>query len=59
MSQESNKIEIEDQLKQFMRLHRLEYIEDVLNIAPADLLKMDGFGYRLLNYLFNKNTTKD
>jgi len=58
MHQENNHIEIEDELKRFMELHNFESINDVLKVEPSILLKMDGFGYRLLNHLFNLNNTK-
>lgn len=58
MNQENNHIEIEDELKRFMQLHNFENINDVLKVEPSKLLKMDGFGYRLLNHLFNTNNTK-
>ena len=54
MSQKNNHIEIEDELKRFMELQN---IEDVLKIEPSKLLKMDGFGYRLLNHLFSPYNT--
>jgi len=41
-----------------MELHNFESINDVLKVEPSILLKMDGFGYRLLNHLFNLNNTK-
>ena len=59
MSLENHGIEIEDELERFMQLHKLKNIKDVLKIAPAELLKMDGFGYRLLNYCFNKQENKE
>lgn len=58
MSQENNHIEIEDELKRFMQLHNFQNIEDVLKIEPSKLLKMDGFGYRLLNHLFSPYNAK-
>lgn len=53
MSQENPKIEIEDELERFMASHQFENIEAVKKIPAEELLKMDGIGYRLLNYLFN------
>ena len=57
MSRENNNIEIEHDLERFLALHQLT-LDEVKAMPPAELLKMDGFGYRLLNYLFNPNNTK-
>ena len=53
MSQQIPKIEVEDELERFMVLHGFENIEAIKKFSVEELLKMDGFGYRLLNYLFN------
>lgn len=55
MDQESNHIEIEKDLERFLALHQLT-LDEVKAMPQAELLKMDGFGYRLLNYLFNPYT---
>lgn len=49
-------IEIEDlqkDLERFMEFHEIASVEAVLQIPAAELLKMDGFGYRLLNYVIS------
>lgn len=53
MSQEPTKIEVEDELERFMALHGFSTIDEIKKLATEELLKMDGFGFRLLNYLFN------
>lgn len=39
---------VKDELERFMNLHNFKSLEEVLKITPEDLLKMDGFGMRLL-----------
>ena len=48
MSQEQPKIEVEDELERFMALHQFKTIEEVKKLPVEELLKMDGFGWRLL-----------
>jgi hypothetical protein len=58
MSQNTETEDLQKDLELFMNLHQITSIEVVLHMEPAELLKMDGFGYRLMNYLFSlKNKT--
>ncbi|TSE03175.1 hypothetical protein [Aquimarina algiphila] len=45
------KLEIEDELKKFMTTHRMTTLEDLLKIKGSELLKMEGFSYRILQSL--------
>ena len=51
MSQDTETKDLEIDLKRFMELHDIPSVEDILQLNASDLLKMDGFGYRLLNYI--------
>ena len=53
MSQNSETEDLQKDLELFMKLHQITSIEVVLQMEPAELLKMDGFGYRLLNYVLS------
>jgi len=53
MSQDTEIEDLQKDLERFMELHDIATVEAVLEMQPAKLLKMDGFGYRLLNYLLN------
>lgn len=53
MSREQTKIEVEDELERFMASHQFTTIDEIKKLPVEELLKMDGLGYRLLNYLFN------
>lgn len=37
-----------EEMKQFMQLHNLNDFNEVLKIKPEKLMKMEGFGWRLL-----------
>lgn len=37
-----------EEMKQFMKLHNLNEFSEVLKIKAAELMKMEGFGWRLL-----------
>lgn len=52
MSRDTEIEDLQKDLERFMELHTIASIEVVLQRPAAELLKMDGFGYRLLNYLF-------
>lgn len=39
---------LQNELKRFMKLHRLKSLKEVKKIPVPELLKMEGFGYRLL-----------
>lgn len=45
--------DLQADLARFMQWHKIDSIQDVMAMEPAELLKMDGFGYRLLNYLID------
>ncbi|TSE03732.1 hypothetical protein [Aquimarina algiphila] len=45
------KLEIEDELKKFMTIHHMMTLEDLLKIKGFELLKMEGFSYRMLQSL--------
>lgn len=51
MSQDEEQKDLQADLERFMALHGIVTLQEVIAITPAQLLKMDGFGYRLLNYL--------
>ena len=53
MSQDTEIKDLQKDLQLFMELHEITSVEDVLQMQAAELLKMDGFGYRLLNYLMS------
>lgn len=42
------KIEVEDELQRFMELHNFTDIEQIKKLPIEELLKMDGFGWRVL-----------
>jgi len=48
---EKSNIEFENELQQFIKLHQLRNLDEVCKIPVDKLLKMDGFGYRLLHFL--------
>lgn len=52
MSQGSPKIEVEDEMERFMQLHGFKNIEEVKKLPVEKLLKMDGFGMRMLNHYY-------
>lgn len=39
---------ISQELKEFMKLNDINNLDDLFVISPENLLKMNGFGYRLL-----------
>ncbi|MEO6301600.1 MAG: hypothetical protein ABIP51_00380 [Bacteroidia bacterium] len=47
MSQQNPQIEIEDELQRFMMLHGFNSVEEIKKIQVEELLKMDGFGWRI------------
>ncbi|MBI2722471.1 MAG: hypothetical protein HYX39_09875 [Bacteroidetes bacterium] len=51
MSPEEEQKDLQADLERFMALHGIITLQEVIAIAPAQLLKMEGFGYRILNYL--------
>lgn len=53
MSQQTPKIEVMDELNRFMILHHFKNIEEVKKRPFEELLKMDGFGWRILYFLSN------
>ncbi len=48
MEQHNAKTDLQNDLKRFMRLHNLSSLTELKKIPVAELLKMPGFGYRLL-----------
>lgn len=48
-----NEIEISPELKRFMDYHKLPNLESLLLIDDEDLLKMDGFGWRMMYEVLN------
>jgi len=52
MTEEMPKIEVQDELQRFMELHGFTDIEQIKKLPVEELLKMDGFGWRILNKLF-------
>lgn len=62
MNQDTEIEDLQKDLELFMKLHAITSVEIVLQMPASELLKMDGFGYRLLNYLgtikFSKNSFK-
>lgn len=51
--------DISPELERFMQLHGFTRIEDVLKIPAEDLLKMDGFGMRLMIEVYRLSKTED
>lgn len=50
---------ISPEMEVFMKLHKIETIEELLKHQAENLLKMEGFGYRLLRqYLDFRNEKK-
>jgi len=58
MSQNTEIEDLQKDLKRFMELHEIATVEAVSDIPAAELLKMDGFGYRLLNYVISLKQKK-
>lgn len=58
MSQNTETEDLQKDLQRFMELHSITSIEVVMKMPTAELLKMDGFGYRMLNYLLNLKHNK-
>lgn len=57
MDQAKTSKDLQNDLKRFMKLHKLKSLNAVKKIPLPDLLKMEGFGYRLLlEFVLNKNT---
>lgn len=49
--------DLQNDLKRFMKLHKLKSLSAVKKIPVPELLKMPGFGYRLLlEIVLNKNS---
>ncbi len=44
-------LEISEEIKQFMIQHQITSLDNLLNIKGSELLKMEGFSYRLLQSL--------
>jgi hypothetical protein len=55
MSRQIPKIEVIDELNRFMIQHQFKNIEDVKKRPFEELLKMDGFGWRILYFLSNNS----
>lgn len=56
MTEEMPKIEVQDELKRFMALHGFTDIEQIKKLPVEELLKMDGFGWRILNFVQGSST---
>jgi hypothetical protein len=41
-------LEPSEEMKEFMKLHNMTEFSEVLKIKPEKLMKMEGFGWRLL-----------
>lgn len=52
MSQEQTHIEVENELQRFMQLHGYKSLEEILKVPIEQLLKMEGFGFRILKEYF-------
>jgi hypothetical protein len=50
MDTNTQKIEVQDEMERFMQLHKFNSIQEVVKTPVEILLKMDGFGYRMLKY---------
>ncbi len=48
MDQDTVKQDLQNDLKRFMKLHKLKTLSAVKEIPVGELLKMPGFGYRIL-----------
>ncbi len=48
MDQLKEKTDLQNELKRFMKLHKLKTLTAVREMPTAELLKMEGFGYRVL-----------
>lgn len=59
MRQDTEIEDLQKDLERFMELHNIAAVEVVLEMPAAELLKMDGFGYRLLNYLNTIKSSKN
>ena len=55
MDTNTPKIELQDEMERFMQLHKFNSLEEVVKTPIEILLKMDGFGYRMLkHYILDK-----
>ena len=55
MSHDTEIKDLQEDMKRFMTYHQISSINEVLQMKPVDLLRMEGFGYRLLNAYFFKS----
>lgn len=59
MNKDKVNTDLQNDIKRFMSLHQLSSLRAIRKLPVAELLQMEGFGYRmLLDIVLNKNITR-